>query len=153
MKIQLYTISKPTPLTPLETHYQKLCKGFGAEVESKQIFSKDIANAQKQALESSARRAYTKALTPFLLPDKAANIALHPAGRSVDSAEFARLFESRAQVGVFIGGAFGFEQEFLDRTLPVSLSPLTFSHTIVGVIVLEQIYRALSLLANHPYHK
>lgn len=151
MKIQLYTISKPAPLTPLEGHYKKLCKGFGAEVESKQIFSKDIANAQK--LESGAQKAYTKALAPFLLSQRAANIALHPAGRSVDSAEFARLFEGKAQVAVFIGGAFGFEEEFLSRTLPISLSPLTFSHTIVGVIVLEQIYRALSLLANHPYHK
>lgn len=151
MKIQLYTISKPAPLTQLERHYQKLCKGFGAEVESKQIFSKDIAHAQK--LESGAQKAYTKALIPFLLSQKSANIALHPAGQSVDSAGFARLFESKAQVAVFIGGAFGFEEEFLARTLPISLSPLTFSHTIVGVIVLEQIYRALSLLANHPYHK
>lgn len=152
MKIQLYTISKPLSQTKLEEHYHKLCRSFGVEIIASFIFPSAVAKAQKQSPQA-AQESYTKALLPLLLPSKQANIALHPAGQKVDSREFARLFEDRAQLAFFIGGAFGFERAFLEKTTPISLSPLTFSHTIVGVIVLEQIYRACSLLANHPYHK
>lgn len=152
MKIQLYTISKPLSQTKLEEHYHKLCRSFGVEVIASFIFPSAVAKAQKQS-PKCAQESYTKALLPLLLPSKQANIALHPQGASLDSQGFAKLFANQTRLVFFIGGAFGFEQAFLDRTTPISLSPLTFSHTIVGVIVLEQIYRACSLLANHPYHK
>ncbi|OBV29857.1 hypothetical protein BKN38_03895 [Helicobacter sp. CLO-3] len=198
MKILLYTISKPAsksaPLLPLEEHYQKLCRSFGAEIVCKNIFSNHIATAQKQN-PKSAQESYTKALLPLLVGAGAngvsggssrgaggsgangasgvsnassrasidsgafimSNIALHPAGKRIDSEGFAKLlaesFAHRAQLAFFVGGAFGFEEAFLRHTTPISLSPMTFSHTIIGAMLLEQIYRALSILANHPYHK
>ena len=152
MKILLYTISKSLPLEPIYTHYKKLCRGFGAEIVCKNIFNREIVIAQKTN-PKSAQESYTKALNPLLLQHQANNIALHKEGRSLDSAAFANLLAQRSKVAFFIGGAFGFEEKFLAKTTPISLSPLTFSHTIVGIIELEQIYRSLSILAHHPYHK
>ncbi len=52
-----------------------------------------------------------------------------------------------------IGGPFGFHSSVLKRANKlISLSNLTFSHQVVRIIVLEQIYRAFSILNNHPYH-
>lgn len=57
-------------------------------------------------------------------------------------------------VSLMIGGAAGHSPELLAQcTLRWSLSPLTFPHMLVRVIVGEQIYRAWTLLSGHPYHR
>jgi len=55
---------------------------------------------------------------------------------------------------VKIGGAYGFNQEFLNKTQKViSLSKLTFAHKIAKTVLYEQIYRGHCIKNNHPYHK
>lgn len=57
-------------------------------------------------------------------------------------------------VALVIGGADGLADEVLERAEQRwSLGPLTLPHALVRVIVLEQLYRAASLLAGHPYHR
>jgi 23S rRNA (pseudouridine1915-N3)-methyltransferase len=52
-----------------------------------------------------------------------------------------------------IGGAFGFSPEVYDRANElVSLSKMTFSHQMVRMIFLEQLYRALTIRKGEPYH-
>ena len=52
-----------------------------------------------------------------------------------------------------IGGAYGFSQEVYDRANGlVSLSKMTFSHQIIRVIFLEQLYRACTIIKGEPYH-
>ncbi len=54
----------------------------------------------------------------------------------------------------FIGGAYGFEENFLKKSDQViSLGKLTMSHKIAKAVLLEQIYRGFSILTIHPYHK
>lgn len=53
-----------------------------------------------------------------------------------------------------IGGPDGLDQAVLDRAqIQWSLSPLTLPHPIARVVALEQLYRAMTLLTNHPYHR
>ena len=57
-------------------------------------------------------------------------------------------------VSIIIGGPDGVSEELLSKaSLKLSLSGLTFPHTLVRVILLEQIYRAWSILNHHPYHR
>jgi 23S rRNA (pseudouridine1915-N3)-methyltransferase len=52
-----------------------------------------------------------------------------------------------------VGGAYGFSPEVYARANEkVSLSPMTFSHQIVRAIFAEQLYRALAIINNEPYH-
>jgi 23S rRNA (pseudouridine1915-N3)-methyltransferase len=52
-----------------------------------------------------------------------------------------------------IGGAFGFSPEIYARAnAQISLSRLTFSHQMVRLFFLEQLYRAMTILRNEPYH-
>ncbi len=54
---------------------------------------------------------------------------------------------------LIIGGAYGFDQSILDRADDrLSLSSLTFTHQMARLICLEQLYRAFTILRNHPYH-
>jgi len=53
-----------------------------------------------------------------------------------------------------IGGPEGMTRDVLDDAgLRLSFSPMTFPHPLVRVILAEQLYRAYSILNNHPYHK
>ena len=57
-------------------------------------------------------------------------------------------------IALVIGGADGLAAELKNKAQHLwSLSGLTFPHPLVRVIVMEQIYRAYSLIANHPYHR
>ena len=77
-------------------------------------------------------------------------IALDPAGRVMDSAKFAGLFER--DLLFLIGGADGLPAEWRDRAdLLLSLTPMTMPHELARVVLAEQIYRALATLRGHPY--
>ena len=85
-------------------------------------------------------------------------VALDVAGRTLDTAQMAvRLdgwLQSRRNVSILIGGPDGLARECLDRAdLSLSLSAMTLPHGLVRVLTAEQLYRAWSVLNNHPYHR
>jgi 23S rRNA (pseudouridine1915-N3)-methyltransferase len=86
---------------------------------------------------------------------KVLHVALDPAGESLSSEQLARLLESAGQdVAFYIGGAEGFSRKFkksADRLL--SLSQMTLPHELARVMLLEQLYRAFTILGGHPYAK
>ncbi|MFN4253727.1 MAG: 23S rRNA (pseudouridine(1915)-N(3))-methyltransferase RlmH [Saprospiraceae bacterium] len=64
-----------------------------------------------------------------------------------------RLSGSHRRLLFLVGGAFGFAPEIYARAnAKISLSRLTFSHQMVRVFFLEQLYRAMTILKNEPYH-
>ena len=74
---------------------------------------------------------------------------------SVDFSVFLQqqMLQGNKQMIFVIGGAYGFSQEVYKRkNYLVSLSAMTFSHQMVRLIFLEQLYRAASILKNEPYH-
>ena len=79
-------------------------------------------------------------------------------GRSISSKEFANLISEYSmndhQIEFVIGGSHGLSNEVLDKSNHViSASKLTFPHRLFKIILSEQIYRACSIISNHPYHK
>jgi len=85
----------------------------------------------------------------FLLDEK---------GDNYNSIEFAKFVENNIILNgkciIFItGGAYGFSDEvYLRSKSKLSLSKMTFSHQIIRLIILEQLYRAFTIINNHPYH-
>ncbi|MDQ1325460.1 MAG: rRNA (pseudouridine1915-N3)-methyltransferase [Campylobacterota bacterium] len=153
MKINVIVIdrkSKESLYTPLIEHYKKIAKPF-AKVEVIEIFDKEIAKAQDiSAL--AAQRSYTNALQKYL--SGGVSIALDPSSREVDSFDFAKLLKDRTEINFFIGGAYGFERDFLIKcNNAISFGKITLSHKLVKMVLLEQIFRGLAINNNHPYHK
>ncbi|MGI6718121.1 MAG: 23S rRNA (pseudouridine(1915)-N(3))-methyltransferase RlmH [Bacteroidales bacterium] len=85
-------------------------------------------------------------------------ILLDEKGDSFTSKEFANdlqktLNSGRKRVVYVIGGPYGFSEKVYQRAdKQISLSKMTFSHQIIRVIFLEQLYRAFTILNNEPYH-
>ncbi|QFR49363.1 23S rRNA (pseudouridine(1915)-N(3))-methyltransferase RlmH [Sulfurimonas lithotrophica] len=152
MKIDIISIAKKEKsiYDPLYKDLTKMISRF-AKIEDKEIFNKDITKAHNLSAEAS-QKAYTKVLKPYLNGN--CNILLHPDGKIIDSYEFSKLLDGKITIKFFIGGAYGFEDAFLNKADKViSLGKITMSHKIAKTVLLEQIYRGFSILSNHPYHK
>jgi 23S rRNA (pseudouridine1915-N3)-methyltransferase len=85
-------------------------------------------------------------------------VALEIGGKSMSTGQLSAWLAERMQQGrplaLLIGGPDGLATQCRERAdLDWSLSPLTLPHALVRVVVAEQLYRALSLLAGHPYHR
>jgi 23S rRNA (pseudouridine1915-N3)-methyltransferase len=85
-------------------------------------------------------------------------VALDERGKSRGSVELSQWLGQRLNDGrdldFLVGGADGFASEVLQRANERwSLSPLTLPHALVRVVFVEQIYRAVTLLDGHPYHR
>ena len=85
-------------------------------------------------------------------------VALEVAGRSMSTPELARWLEARRSDGrdlaLLVGGPEGLDAALSARAdFRWSLSPLTWPHGLVRILVAEQLYRAHSLLQGHPYHR
>jgi 23S rRNA (pseudouridine1915-N3)-methyltransferase len=92
------------------------------------------------------------------LPVDCFTVALDEHGKPVTTVELARLLQDWMRTGrdvaFLIGGADGLDQRVKqDAALTLSLSSMTLPHQLVRVLLAEQLYRALSLLRNHPYHR
>ncbi len=92
------------------------------------------------------------------LPPGAMAVALDGGGAAPTSEGLARLLErwlaSSRPVCFLIGGADGLDAAVLDRAdHALSLGPMTWPHLLVRVMLAEQLFRASSILAGHPYHR
>lgn len=113
---------------------------------------KNRKNLSKDNLLKMESELFTKNLKSndkvFLLDEK---------GKEYSSRQFSQFLDKQMMSGedlVFlIGGPYGFSQEIYQRANgKISLSKMTFTHQMVRVFFLEQLYRGFSILKNLPYH-
>jgi 23S rRNA (pseudouridine1915-N3)-methyltransferase len=100
---------------------------------------------------------------PWLKHPTAAKVMLDPAGKRMDSAQFAGMISGAEQAArdliFLVGGAEGLSPAWREKggrgngDLLLSLSDLTLPHELARVVLAEQIYRAFTILRGHPYPK
>jgi 23S rRNA (pseudouridine1915-N3)-methyltransferase len=85
-------------------------------------------------------------------------ILLDERGKQLSSMDFSKLINQKQNSGIkrlvfLIGGPFGFAEEIYERAnFKLGLSQMTFSHQMVRLFFMEQLYRAYSILAGEKYH-
>jgi 23S rRNA (pseudouridine1915-N3)-methyltransferase len=93
------------------------------------------------------------------IPEKGYTVVLDERGQSLDSLKFAKWLErltmdSPHGVNFVLGGDVGFDESVRRRADKLlSLSAMTLPHQVARLVLLEQIYRACTLMRNIPYHK
>ena len=94
-----------------------------------------------------------------VIPDRAMTVILDERGESLDSAALAALLrrwrdDGRPAAVFVIGGDDGLAASLRDKaTLRLAFGAATWPHQLVRVMLLEQIYRAVTILSGHPYHR
>ena len=155
MKLKLIYIGKTSKsfLVEGEQEYLKRLKHYLA-LECIEI--PDIKN-QKSLTHEEIKKAEGEKILPYIENEELVYL-LDDKGKQFTSKEFAafitknQIYSSKTLI-FLVGGAFGFSKQVYDVAKgKISLSSLTFSHQMVRMIFLEQLYRAMTIIKNEKYH-
>ena len=154
MKITLLLTGKTADnrLASLIEDYQQRLKHY---VSFDLVVIPDIKNA-KSLSEEQIKTAEGEAILRYLTPAMDV-VLLDEHGREFRSIEFADWLQKKMASGrdltLVIGGPYGFSDAVYQRANgKLSLSQMTFSHQMIRVMAIEQVYRAMTILRNEPYH-
>ena len=155
MKINLIAIGNKMPAW-VEEASRDFSKRLPAEIRINSILLPLIRRGKNPDIPRIVRDESRKLLAA--VPDNSLLVVLDVLGKPLDTMKLSGLLQDwldeGRDVSIIIGGPDGVSEELLQQArLKISLSAMTFPHTLVRVILLEQIYRAWSILNNHPYHR
>jgi 23S rRNA (pseudouridine1915-N3)-methyltransferase len=154
MKIQLLLTGKTSDArlqSLIEDYRQRLTHYVPFEF----VVIPDIKNAKslsEEQVKTAEGEAILKALTPSMDV-----ILLDEHGREFRSVEYAEWLQKKMSSGkdltLVIGGPYGFSDAVYKRADgKLSLSQMTFSHQMIRIMAIEQLYRAMTILRGEPYH-
>jgi 23S rRNA (pseudouridine1915-N3)-methyltransferase len=148
---------KQGPERELAERYRERFDDIGRKLGFRGLEIHEIA--ESRARDAASRITEEAAAISALIPEKYVLVALDERGQNLDSATFARHLgrwrdEGSASTIFIIGGADGLSPDLQRRAkLRIAFGTATWPHQMVHVMLLEQIYRAATILAGHPYHR
>ncbi len=124
------------------SHYLKILKPF-AKIEFIEL--KEGHGEAEKVIEEESKNILNVVKLPFTL--------LHKDGIMLDSLEFAELIKNKSIHDFVIGGVYGVNEEVIkSASLLLSLSKLTFTHEMSRLLLLEQLYRSMTIIWGKKYH-
>lgn len=155
MKIKLLVIGK-TDDKNLQVLIQKYEKRLKHYIKFDLEIIPDVKNIKKMS-EKDQKEKEGQLLLKKIVPGDQLWL-LDEKGEMFRSVEFSRFLQKKMNAGVkrlvlVIGGPYGFSEEVYKKSMgKISLSKMTFSHQMIRLFAVEQLYRAYSILKNEPYH-
>ena len=155
MTIKLLAIGK-TDSKELQTLIEDYQKRLGFYIKFEFEIIPDLKNAKNLTEEQQKQKEGELVLEKLSSTDVL--ILLDENGKQMDSISFSNYLQKHMNSGIkqlilAIGGPYGFSSEVYEKAQgKLSLSKMTFSHQMVRLFVVEQLYRAFSILRNEPYH-
>jgi 23S rRNA (pseudouridine1915-N3)-methyltransferase len=120
----------------------------------------DIVEIRESRAGDAARRMLEESIAVAnVIPERSVTVILDQRGESMSSSSFAGRLqgwrtENKPAVVFVVGGADGLTPSLRDNaSLAIAFGAATWPHQLVRVMLLEQLYRAVSILAGHPYHR
>ena len=159
MRISVFAMGrlKAGPEKSLAEDYLTRLKAAGPQAGVSRIAVADFAESRGQT--ANQRQSEEARVLWEAMPPKAFTIALDERGKPMSSDAFAQLLRRHVDSGTrdlafLIGGPDGHAPETRKSAgLLLSFGPMTWPHRLVRVMLIEQIYRAVTIMVNHPYHR
>ena len=145
------------PERELYTHYLGRAEALGRTLSLTPLTSVELP--ESRAASAPARQTAEAEALLGKVPPSHTLICLDPAGKTQSSDVFAGTVAKvrdggAAGLAFLVGGADGLGQAIHDRAdLSLSFGPMTLPHGLARIVLAEQIYRAMTILAGHPYHR
>ncbi|MEY8870307.1 MULTISPECIES: 23S rRNA (pseudouridine(1915)-N(3))-methyltransferase RlmH [Flavobacteriaceae] len=155
MTIKLLAIGK-TDSKALQSLIDEYTKRLGFYIKFELEIIPDIKNS-KNLSETQQKQKEGELILNKLNPTDVL-ILLDEKGKQLDSVAFANYLQKHMNSGIkqlvfVIGGPYGFSEEVYSKAAgKLSLSKMTFSHQMVRLFMVEQLYRGFTILRNEPYH-
>ena len=148
---------KRGPETELSERYAKRAAQTGRSLGLRDI---DVIEIRESRADDAGKRMIEESIAlANIIPQRAAVVLLDATGENLDSASLAAQLakwrrDDRPAVVFMIGGADGLADTLRDKAeLRLAFGPATWPHQMVRIMLLEQLYRATTILAGHPYHR
>ena len=148
---------KQGPERELAERYRKRAADAGRRAGLNAV---DIVEIKESRAGDTARRMLEESIAVAnLIPERAITVILDARGESLSSEAFAgRLHEWRQQdnpaVVFIIGAADGLAPSLKEKaSLAIAFGAATWPHQLIRIMLLEQLYRAVTILTGHPYHR
>lgn len=159
MRISLFAVGrlKSGPEKDLASRYLDRFSKAGPAVGLE--FSRLIEVPESRASHADTRKKDEAANLQKSLPEGGVLVLLDERGRSLDSEGFAQMIgrfndSGKRDMLIAIGGADGLDPDLHSRAdAVVNLGIMTWPHQLVRILIAEQLYRAVTILAGHPYHR
>jgi 23S rRNA (pseudouridine1915-N3)-methyltransferase len=148
---------KDGPERQLAERYAKRFDDLGRRIGVRGLEIHEIP--ESKARDAASRMTAEAAAIAALIPDRATVVALDERGKTLDSVAFSTEFRRWRDAAVpaivfLIGGADGLSPELRRRAaIGLAFGAATWPHQLVRVMLLEQLYRAATILSGHPYHR
>jgi 23S rRNA (pseudouridine1915-N3)-methyltransferase len=148
---------KEGPERELAAWYRKRADATGRPLGLREIEIVEIRESRAHDVER--RRVEESIALANVIPDAAVVVVLDQRGDSLDSPALAGLLrewrvEDRSAACFVVGGADGLAPSLIERAnVRLAFGKATWPHQLVRVMLLEQLYRAGTILAGHPYHR
>ena len=155
MKIQLLVTGR-TNQDFVKQGLDEFCKRLEHYYPFELEVIQDIKNTKNLSVEQQKTKEGELILQSFQAGDYI--VLLDERGKEFTSVQFAQFIEKKANTGLkrlvfIIGGAYGFSPAVYEAANEkVALSKMTFPHQLIRLIFAEQLYRAMTILHNEPYH-
>jgi len=152
----IYIGSSNNLLQDVIRDYEKRIKNIGRNIGLKEIIYKEIKNSNKKNITEKKDEETKKLINQ---KEKGAlNILLDIEGSKLNSVEFSKYILAQADINqninFFIGGSEGIDKKYFeDFDKIISFGDLTWPHKMFKMMLLEQIYRSITIINKHPYHK
>ncbi len=152
----IYIGSSNNLLQDVVRDYEKRIKNLGRSIGLKEIIYKEIKNSNKKNTTEKKDEETKKLIGQK--EKEAVNILLDIEGSKLNSVEFSECILDQADINqninFFIGGSEGIDRKYFgDFDKIISFGDLTWPHKMFKMMLLEQIYRSITIINKHPYHK
>lgn len=148
---------KAGPERELAADYEKRILGLGRQAGVTGLAVQEWAESRHASADQRKRDEARQLWSA--VPAEARALVLDERGTALSTEAFTALLRAEAENGTrqlafLIGGPDGHDPDTRGKALKtLSFGPMTWPHRLVRVMLLEQIYRAVTLLVNHPYHR
>ena len=158
MKLKVISIGqlKNNPILEIQKDYESRILNLSKSVGIKNLEIKELPISKKSSIKERQKEE-AKIISQHIKQDNL-NVFLDGKGENINSVDISQIISESSFNGkglvFFIGGPDGFDEKIINAANKIiSFGRVTWPHKLIRIMLLEQLYRGITILNNHPYHR
>ena len=158
MKLKVISIGqlKNNPILEIQRDYESRILNLSKSVGIKNLEIKELPISKKSSIKERQKEE-AKIISQHIKQDNL-NVFLDGKGENINSVDISQIISKSSFDGkdlvFFIGGPDGFDEKIIKvENEIISFGKVTWPHKLIRIMLLEQLYRGITILNNHPYHR
>ena len=158
MKLKVISIGqlKNNPILEIQKDYESRILNLSKSVGIKNLEIKELPISKKSSIKERQKEE-AKIISQHIKQDNL-NVFLDGKGENINSVDISQIISKSSFNGkdlvFFIGGPDGFDEKIIKvANKIISFGRVTWPHKLIRIMLLEQLYRGITIINNHPYHR